>query len=125
MTHAIYKSVLPLRLFSIALCLASIMALAGCSTDRSNAKKAVEEHLKNQGITNLEMDLFYTSPEFPEKAYAGVTVTYNFATSEGKAQREFNGYILKREGRDWKVEQHTRFTRDESQAHIYMAGKKE
>ena len=80
--------------------------------------------MKNQGMTDLKMDSFFTNPKFPDKAYTSATVTYNFASSGGNAQKEFLGFILAREGSGWRIERSTAYTKDEQQAAKYLSGEK-
>jgi hypothetical protein len=73
---------------------------------------------------NIEIDLFHTNPGLPDKAYVSATVTYNFATSDGSFQKEYLGYILKKEGQSWKVDLNTNYTKDPSKADTLLTGKK-
>ena len=114
-----------------ALCLALLTASLGmllstvsCSGNDAKAKQALQEHLKGQGVTDLTVDLFYTDPNAPDKAYASATATYSFAGSDGKLKREFLGYILVREGAGWKVERNTSYTTERQKAATYLAGGK-
>lgn len=95
-----------------------------CSSNESKAKKAIEAYYAGQGTKDIIVDVFYTDPKFPDKAYAGVTVTYNFASGGGKPQREFAGYILLRDGNGWRVERNTTYTKEQQQAAIYIGGGK-
>jgi hypothetical protein len=80
--------------------------------------------LKNQGVTDLKVDSFFTDPGFPGKAYTSATVTYNFATSRGNPQREFLGFILTQEGNGWRIERNTAYTKDHQQAVKLLGGGK-
>lgn len=80
--------------------------------------------MKNQGIKDLQMDSFFISKDSPGKAYTSATVTYNFSSSGGNAQREFLGFILAREGDGWRIERSAGYTKDEQQAAKYIAGQK-
>ncbi|MEK6323231.1 MAG: hypothetical protein AABN33_16445 [Acidobacteriota bacterium] len=84
----------------------------------------LEESLKAHGVTEIIVDLFYTDTNFPDKAYTSATLTYNFATAEGKPQREFIGFILAREGNGWRIERNTSYTKEQQQAAKYLAGRK-
>lgn len=70
----------------------------------------------------MQVDLSYHLPEFPEKRYLSLTVTYNFATAEGKPQREFLGYVLKRDGQEWKIDKNTIYTKNEQKAKEILSG---
>jgi galactitol-specific phosphotransferase system IIB component len=106
--------------------LGSLTLLCGtsCASKETRAQKAVEEFLKNQGLRDLKVDMVHTSKEYPDKAYISVTVTYNYATSDGTFQREMLGYILNKNGQDYSVEKPTSYTKDEQKAETLIAGKK-
>ena len=101
-----------------------LLASVSCESRESKAKKAVQEYLKNQGVRELQVAMFHPSKDDPGKAYVAVDVTYNFATGEGKFQREFLGYILKQEGQAWVVEKSAAYTKDQTRAEDFIAGKK-
>jgi len=101
-----------------------LLATLSCEGKESKARKAVEEHLKNQGIRELKVEMFYPSKYAPGKAYIAVDVTHSFATGEGKFQHEYMGYILRQEGQGWVVEKPTSYTKEEEKAENLIAGKK-
>jgi hypothetical protein len=101
-----------------------LLSTAACSGNEAKAKKALQEHLKGQGVTDLTVDLFYTDPNLPDQAYVSATATYNFAGSDGKLKREFLGYVLAREGSGWKVERNVSYTTERQKAATYLAGGK-
>ncbi|MFP5260320.1 MAG: hypothetical protein ACLGJB_00260 [Blastocatellia bacterium] len=105
----------------LSLTLASSLS---CASRQTRARKAVEEYLKNQGLRELGVDMFHTSKDFPDKAYISVTVTYNYATSDGSFQREMLGYILNRNGQDYSIDKPASYTKDEQRAEVLLAGKK-
>lgn len=108
----------------LALSAGTAIATASCSSNESKVKKMLQEYLKPHGVTDIVVDFFYTDPNFPDKAYASATVTYNFATAEGKPQREFIGHVLTREGDGWRIERSVRYTKESRQAAQYLAGGK-
>lgn len=108
----------------LALCSAAAIATVACSSNESKAKRILQEYLKPHGVTDVVVDLFYTDPNFPDKAYTSATVTYNFATAEGKPQREFIGYIMAREGEGWRIERNVAYTKEPKQAAKFLAGGK-
>jgi hypothetical protein len=114
------------RTFALTLlvCLGTVFATTSCSTNESKAKKVIREYMKNQGITDLTLDSFFTDPNFPGKAYTSATVTYNFASSGGNRQREFLGFVLTQEGNGWRIERTTSYTKDPKQAAKFLAGRK-
>ena len=107
----------------IAICVGALCTMS-CASNESKVKKLLEESLKRHGVREVVVDLFHTDPAFPAKAYTSATVTYNFATAEGKPQREFLGFVLGREGDGWRIEQNVSYTKDPKQASIYLAGGK-
>jgi len=108
----------------LLVCLSTVFATTSCSTNESKAKKVIQEYMKNQGITDLTVDSFFTDPKIPGKAYTSATVTYNFASSGGNPQREFLGFILTQESNGWRIERTTSYTKDQQQAAKYLAGGK-
>lgn len=114
----------PFAFALLVLCVGTVFAAASCSSNESKVKKMLEESLKAHGVTEIIVDLFYTDRNFPDKAYTSATLTYNFATAEGKPQREFIGFILAREGNGWRIERNTSYTKEQQQAAKYLAGGK-
>jgi hypothetical protein len=108
----------------ILTCSLTLLSTTSCASRETKARKAVEEYLKNQGLRDLNVDLFHASKDYPDKAYISVTVTYNYATSDGSFQREMLGYILNQSGRDFSVEKSTSYTKDEQRAETLLSGKK-
>ena len=107
-----------------ALCAGTVFVTVSCSSNESKVKKMLETSLKPVGVTAVVVDFFYKDPNSPDKAYASATLTYNFATAEGKPQREFLGFILAREGDGWRIEKNTNYTKDQQQAVKYLSGGK-
>ena len=110
--------------FVLLLGMGTVFSTTSCSSNEAKAKKVIQEYLKNQGVTDLHMDSFFTNPNFPGKAYTSATVTYNFASSGGNAQREFLGFILTQEGNGWRIERTTSYTKDKEQAATFLSGGK-
>src|SRR5258708_34823225 len=90
-----------LTLTLLMACLGMLLSTVSCSGNEVKAKQAIQEHLKGQGVTDLTVDLFYTDPNVPDKAYASATATYTFAGSDGKLKREVLGYVLARQAAGW------------------------
>ena len=111
-------------ILALSVCLGVIVLFSSCASNESKAKKAIQEYMKNQGVTDLTMDSFFTSSSVPGKAYTSATVTYNFATSDGKPQREFLGFILAQEGNGWRIERNVSYTKEEQQALRILSGQK-
>lgn len=104
--------------------LLSILALTACSTSKSKAKKTLDDYVKPHNVRELQLDAFFEIPQFPEKAYASATITYNSADSSGKYTTEHRGFILKRAGEGFEVEKLTGYTTEETRARDFMAGLK-
>src|SRR5215212_7183684 len=113
-----------IRISLVLICSLAILPAVSCAGKETRARKAVEEYLKNQGLRDLKVDMVHTSKDYPDKAYISVTVTYNYATSDGSFQREMLGYILNKTGQDYSVEKPASYTKDEQKAETFLAGKK-
>ena len=109
---------------TLLLCCGTVLLTTSCSSNESKAKVVIQEFMKNQGVTDLNVDSFFTDPSLPGKAYSSATVTYNFASSGGNAQREFLGFIMEKEGSGWRIERTTSYTKDKQQAIKLLAGGK-
>jgi hypothetical protein len=110
--------------FTLLMCLVAVFFTTSCTSNESKAKALIQEFMKNQGINDLQIDSFYTDSNQPGKAYTSATVTYNFASSGGNAQREFLGFILSKEGSGWRIDRTTSYTKDQQQAFKLLAGGK-
>jgi hypothetical protein len=115
---------LRIRVFVFALFTLTAFAMVSCSTNESKVKKVLQESLKPHGVTDVVVDLFYTDPNVPDKAYTSATVTYNFATAEGKPQKEYLGFVLFRSGESWGIERSTNYTKETDRAAAFLAGGK-
>lgn len=110
-------------LFLWLLCALALTA-GGCNGPKSSAEKTVQEYLKNQNIRDIKFDLFHTDSKFPDKSYMAVTITHNFASSDGNFKKEYLGFILNREGDGWRIAQTTSHTTKEDEAGILLSGEK-
>jgi len=108
----------------LVLCTSLLLSIVGCSVNEKKAKNAIQEYLKNQGVTDLVVDLFYTDPNVPDKAYTSATITYNFAGANGQQKHEYLGFILARDGAGWKIEKGAAYTKDQQKAATFLAGGK-
>lgn len=114
------------RILLFALCLTLVPALSSCSESHSDAQAVILEYLKTHGAPDakeVKIDLFHTDKQVPDKAYAGVMTTYTFGSGSGELQREYSGYILRREGGQWMVEENTNYTKDAQKAAEILLGK--
>jgi len=109
---------------ALLVCIATALLMTGCSSDKAKAKALVAEYMTGQGTTDIVIDIFHKSRNSPDKAYVGATVTYNFASSNGKPQREFLGFVLNRSNDGWRIERNTSYTKEEDKAEQYIAGNK-
>lgn len=112
------------RLTACLVLLVALITLSSCATKYAEARSALEEYLQNMNTRSIEIDFFHTNPSFPDRAYVSATVTYNFATSDGTFQKEYLGYILRKEGNSWKVAQNTGYTKDPSRANTLLINPK-
>lgn len=94
-----------------------------CSSS-SEAEKTLVEYLKARGVKDVAIDILTNPPDNADRAYIAATLTHNFATAEGKPQKEYKGYILTRSEGKWIVEGTTKYTKDTNKALEYLAGSK-
>src|ERR1051325_6897617 len=114
------------RLFAaiVVLLLISLpVLLSGCSGS-GKIPPELENQLKSTGVKDINLDFSFQSPDMPDKKYLALTVTYNFSTADGTPQKEYRGYILKRDNGSWKVEHSTGYTKNSSRAKDLMEGRK-
>ena len=114
------------RILLFAFCLILTPVLVSCTDSHSDAQAVITEYLKTHGgsdVKEVKIDLFHTDKQAPDKAYAAVVTTYTFGSGSGELQREYSGYILKREGGQWVVEGNTNYTKDEEKAAQMLQGK--
>lgn len=107
---------------SLLLLIFILFLFTSCSKRETRVPKSLEEALNSHGVQQIQIDLDYQSPDFSDKKYISLTATYNFASSDGKPQREFLGYILKFDGHDWIVEKKTTYTKSEQKAKDLLTG---
>jgi len=112
------------RILRLSLLMLLSIVSASCSADTESVKKAIELHLKDIGVRDVKVDFFMEDPNNKSRAYTSATVTYNFAKADGQLQKEYLGYILNREGQDWKVEKTTPYAKEEQKAMQVLAGEK-
>lgn len=108
----------------MALCLGVICLLTACSRTDSGIRQVVEDFARSQGAKDVVTELVYKDPNSPDKAYASVTITHNYADSQGNFQREFLGFILQNDGKEWKINRNVTYTKDEKKAQQLLAGQK-
>ena len=113
-----FKVISPI-VFLLSLCL-----LAACSNTSAGISKAVEDYAKSNGAKEVVTDLVYKDANSSDKAYVSATITHNYADAKGNFQREFLGYILRKDGNDWKIERNATYTKDEKKAQQLLAGQK-
>ncbi|HJQ69335.1 MAG TPA: hypothetical protein VKA70_10195 [Blastocatellia bacterium] len=121
-----FRAGLSARVLLFSLCLILAPALTSCSESQSDAQAVILEHIKTHGgsdVKEVKIDFFHTDKQAPDKAYAAVTTTYTFGSGSGELQREYSGYILKREGGQWVVEENTNYVKDADKAAQLLKGK--
>lgn len=100
-----------------------LLGFSACDKNKnSQIPKSLADYLKNQGVQEMQVDLLYQPSDIPDKKYISLTATYNFATASGTPQKEFLGYILKKEGNNWKVDHNTNYTKNEQTAKDLILG---
>lgn len=69
------------------------------------ARREVEEHLASTDpqLKNIKIELFHTSPQYPDKAYIAVSGTRQSAGGNSNSQPETKAFILMKEGDDWNI----------------------
>src|SRR5689334_2235839 len=102
----VYQTYRPRTAFLAAVILfsLSLVLMTACSADKTKAKALVNEYLANQGTTDIVIDIFHRGQNQRDKAYTSATVTYNFASSEGKPQKEYLGFVLNQAEGGWRIE---------------------
>jgi hypothetical protein len=107
-----------------AIGLSLLVALSGCNRQKSKAEAAVTQYAKAFGARDVKFGTFATDGHIPDKAYLSATVTYNAADRHGNFQSERVGFVLDRDGDNWKVEPKSlRYTEDKAQAIEYLSGR--
>jgi hypothetical protein len=114
----------PALTFMMILCTGLLLSSFGCSGNEKKAKNVIQEYLKGQGVADVVIDSFYTTPDVPDKAYTSATVTYSFAGANGQQKHEYLGFILARDGAGWKIERGAGYTKDQAKAATFIAGGK-
>jgi hypothetical protein len=111
--------------FSVLIVLTGTLLFAsGCGSGKRNAEAVIKDRVKGLQPKDTKLDLYVTDSNHPDLAYASATVTYNFATASGEPQREYLGFVLKRDGKNWKIEHPATYTTDENKAKAYMVSPK-
>jgi hypothetical protein len=116
-TQSFWKTVIILALSAL------LLGFSACDKNKnSQIPKSLADYLKNQGVQDMQVDLLYQPSDIPDKKYISLTATYNYATSSGAPQKEFLGYVLKKEGSNWKVDHNTNYTKNEQTAKDLILG---
>lgn len=100
------------------------LSLIACTGRFAAAQETLEAYYREMNIREIKVDIFCIDPNSPDKAYAGATLTHNFANRDGNLQKEYIGHILKRTSNTWQVDRKTTYTTKESDALALLAGKK-
>jgi hypothetical protein len=94
------------------------------SAKQQDIPNSLTDYLKNNGVQDMHKDYEFTTPNQVDRKYMAITVTYNFSTAEGKAQKEYLGFILRQDNQEWKIERNTAYTINEQKAKDLLAGAK-
>ncbi len=108
----------------MSICILGFCLLGACSRTDSSITKVVEDHAKTNGAKEVVTDLVYRDPNSSDKAYVSATITHNYADAQGNFQREFLGFILQNDGKEWKINRNATYTKDEKKAQQLLAGQK-
>jgi hypothetical protein len=107
-----------------AIALSLLVVLSGCNRQKSKAEAAVSQYTKKFGVRDVKFGAFVTDSQIPNKAYCSAIITWNAADRHGNLQTEQLGFLLDRDGDNWKVEpMPIRYTVDKAQAIQYLSGK--
>ena len=120
----ITRTRLVVRYLALASFVTLSMLLSSCGGEVKDAQKAVEEHLKQAGVQDVKVDYFLKAADMPNKAYMSVTATWGFSTASGSPQKEYLGFILKKEAEGWKIEKNAGYTKESEQARKFLEGGK-
>jgi len=111
-------------LIFLLVCAYALAFATACSSNKAKAREVILDSLKDLNVRELKVDSFYTDSKYPNLAYASATVIHNFAGPSGEPQREYLGYILRRDGEGWKIQKLTAYTEDEDKARVFLGGGK-
>lgn len=112
----------PLMVIALMQVLVIVLLSVSCKKNDQEIPKSLQEYLKNQGIQETVMDLDYSPVDIPDRKYISLTVTYNFSSSDGKPQKELLGFILKKDGNEWKIDRSTAYTKSDKKAKELLSG---
>lgn len=112
------------RLFLTFLCTLGLLPCMACNADQNRAEESVAQHLKQTGVRDVKLDLFLQAADSPDRAYVSVTATHPFANSDGSFQKEYLGFIVRKQGEEWKVDKNVSYTTDRETARSLLLGRK-
>jgi hypothetical protein len=77
------------------------------------------------GLKKTDMGVFVVDPAAADRAYLSVTATWNFADSSGQPQKENLGFIMKKNGNAWQIQNlGIKYTDDKNKALELLKGAK-
>lgn len=112
------------RWLLVFLCAFGLPALWACNADQSGAEESVTQFLKQNGVRDVKLDLFLKAADSPDRAYVSVTATHGFASGSGDPQKEYLGFIVRKQAGAWKVEKNVSYTTDREAARGLLLGRK-
>jgi hypothetical protein len=112
---------LPVKGFKILIVFMFLLCTS-CKKSDEEIPKSLHEYLLKQGIQEMVVDLDYSTLDIPDKKYMSLTVTYNFSTSDGTPQKEFLGFILKKDTNEWQIDKGITYTKSEKRAKELLTG---
>ena len=111
--------------FLVVLLATTFFLSSGCNKEANRAKDSVDQSLKAMGVKKTDMSIFVVDPAAVDRAYISVTATWNFADSSGQPQKENLGFIMKKNGDAWQIQNlGIKYTDDKNTALILLKGAK-
>jgi hypothetical protein len=107
----------------IAIFMMVVIGCFGCSRN-SHIPSDLDRQLRSNDVKDIQADFEFQAPEFPDKKYLALTVTYNFSTADGTPQKEYRGFILKLDNGSWTVDRASAYTKSGDKAKSLLEGKK-
>jgi len=112
------------RPFISILILSVVLSISACDRQKSEVKASIDKYFKAFGARDIKYQTYATDPNYPNKAYYSLIVTWNHANRHGDFEKEFVGCLLDKNGDTWTVEvKGMPYTVDKGQAVSYVSGR--
>ena len=106
------------------LVLSALFSISACDRQKSEVKASIDKYFKAFGARDIKYETYATDPNYPNKAYYSLVVTWNHANRHGEFEKEYIGCLLDRNGDNWTVEvKGMPYTNDREQAISYLSGR--